>query len=335
MYIHGGDIYTNSIALDFSINVNPNGTPFDVLEELKSSLINLDKYPEYKGLSLKTKLSEVLKLKPENIVLTSGASEGFMAICHALAFKKAAIFDPCFYGYEYALNAISCEIERFALSDLILDRISVEDIDAEVLFLANPNNPTGQCFVINQLEAILKKAKGKYVVIDECFLPLTLREKESLIYRLSDYENAIIVRSFTKTFAIPGIRLGYIVAKKDLAMLFEKQLPEWNLSSMAITAGMRSLDYIDSLDKTRKDIFFEANRMMVALDSFGFEVMATDANFIMFFADEDLYDKLIKHGILIRDCSNFYGLRKGFYRIAIRTKEENSKLIEALEKIYE
>ena len=340
---HGGDVYNRKIDIDFSVSLNPFGMPQKVREAISKDIDNICKYPEYDKASLRNKLANVLNIPENKIILTAGASEGFMSIVRAVNVKEAVLFTPCFSGYEYALNSMSVSINRYPIEQME----STQFEKGQLIFLANPNNPTGKCIDGAVLESLVKRAKDKecFVVIDECFLPLSRKYNRSYVNLLRDtniWTNVFIVRSFTKTFGMPGLRLGYIVTINDeIADKIERNLPEWNISSIAITAGKAALECVDELDGARDLIEKEKLYMTKELRKLNIEVFDSDTNFFLFrISDElksnsdDLLCKLINEGILIRDCSNYYGLGPGYYRVSIKSHSENEELIKQCQSIY-
>ena len=335
--IHGGDIYRNKVNLDFSVNVNPFGMPRNVQEALHNAVTQGEFYPDITAGELKRVVAKWIGIKEDRLVFGNGASELFMAIVHALQPKKTVIPVPSFFGYRYAAEAVNSEItyvslkaEEEFLPGLSLLNSLTEHVD--LLFLANPNNPTGKLLKKEYLLQILQhcKEKGIIVVLDECFIEFCGMDA-SFIGEASNYENVLIVRAFTKSFAIPGVRLGYLVGS-DVQLLYkiEKQLPEWNLSVFAQKAGMACVTEKKYLEESMKYIRSERKVMQEQLEKLGLRVLAGEANFLLFYSEVPLYDALLERGILIRDCSNFMGLSKGYYRVAVRTRAENEKLWKAL-----
>lgn len=336
MYTHGGDVYSNKIELDYSININPLGPSVDVLKAISEAVCDINKYPQYDAFKLKEKLANTLGVNASSIVLTAGASQGFLSIVQSLSFETATIFYPGFFGYEYALNSRGVNIKREPAQSLYDGSYDILKEYSDIVFIANPNNPTGKCIDADFLYNLVEKAKerGIVVVIDECFLPLTSRLNESLCQK--PFTNLIVVRSFTKTFAIPGIRLGYLIChNENFVNRIKQNLPEWNLSNIAISAGEACLRNIDYINESVELIEAERKKLELELHKLNFEFFPSDTNFILFKGPLDLQKRLMDKGILIRDCSNFYGLEAGYYRIAVKNKEDNERFIEILRSLYE
>jgi histidinol-phosphate/aromatic aminotransferase/cobyric acid decarboxylase-like protein len=227
------------------------------------------------------------------------------------------------------------EEDDFALKEDVIDELL--EIKPDLFMLTNPNNPNGRLIEKDLLEKIIEACEksGTILVLDECFLPLTGREGELSAGYEIPHKSVIVLRAFTKTFAIPGVRIGYaICSKKSMADALKNHLPEWNLSIFAQMAGAQCLKLLNYVEESVKLIEVERGYLSKELSELGFKVFTSDANFILFKSEiVDLKEKLIEDGILIRDCSDYHGLGEGFYRIAIRSHEDNSELISALENI--
>ena len=344
--MHGGDIYRNSIRYDFSVNINPKGIPSEVQWVLTEAALHANKYPDILHQRLVMDTADIFNIPESTIVYGNGASEIIMAICHALNPEKALFIAPSFSGYETCVKGASpdCELSYYYLSEDndfeihhdILERIQVEK--ADVMFLTNPNNPNGRLISRDLLEEIIKACEWAEttLVVDECFLPLTSKEKEcSLAYDITNYKSLVVLRAFTKTFAIPGVRIGYGLCSNDrLADALKSHLPEWNLSMFAQMAGAECLKHKDYLEDSVKLIEDERKYLINGLNKLNLKVYTTDANYILFKAkDYELNKRILQYSILIRDCSDYNGLEKGFFRIAIKTHQENEILLKALEEL--
>ncbi len=338
---HGGNIYDNKIELDFSVNINPEKMPDSLKRAMEQSINYTDTYPDIHCKKLRKKIAEYHGIDNECIVCGNGASELLMAIAHGEKPDRILLMTPCFYGYEYVADAISAkfifyELKRkngFAVGEDFLECI---DRKIDMVILTNPNNPTGLCIDKVLLEKIVDRCK-KYnitVLLDECFIELSTHFENSMINKTEMFDNLIVLRAFTKSFAIPGVRLGYIVcSNKNKIKSIKRQLPEWNVSVVAQNVGIAALEERQYLKKSRELIFEEKKYLIKELDSLGFEVINSDANYLMFYCKTDLYNKLLTRGILIRNCDNYRGIEKGFLRIAVKTHSENQKLINAINEI--
>ena len=337
MEMHGGDVYRNHVEIDFSININPLGIPESVKTALHKAVEMCNRYPDMEAEKLRRAVANFLAVPEEYLLFGNGASELFMAIVHGVRPKKIVIPVPSFYGYEYAADSVDSEIifyemkeeNNFCMTEEI-DKILTEDVD--LIFLANPNNPVGNLLSKESLKGLLQHCenRGIYVVLDECFIEFC-GERFSMISEIEEFSHLILVRAFTKIFAIPGVRLGYLVCKsKQVLAKIAGQLPEWNLSCFAQEAGCICAKQSEFIMKTEIFIKKEREFMEKELVRRGFRIFPSMANFILIHSEENLYERLLEKGILIRDCSNFRGLGKGFYRIAVKRREENEILLRNL-----
>lgn len=345
--IHGGDIYTNDIDIDFSVNINPLGIPATVKSALHEAIEKCSEYPDINSQELCQKLSAWLNIPAEYLLFGNGASELFMAISHAVNPDKVLIPVPSFYGYRYAANAAGAELVYYYLkeeNDFAFDgdflAALTEDID--MLFLANPNNPTGKVLDRQYLIRILEKCRKNDIllVLDECFIEFC-QGKNLLLDELDKYPNLIVIRAFTKIFAIPGVRLGYMLCSdRVLLQKVKAHIPEWNLSTFAQWAGLCCMGQDEYISKTIECVKTERDFLthgIKELEAKGLRIRAyeSDVNFILIKTDIPLYDRLLQKKILIRDCENFEGLSKGYYRIAVKLRSENEKLLKAIGECIE
>ena len=342
--VHGGDIYRNSVTLDFSVNVNPLGMPEGVKQALLEAIEVCNQYPDIRQQELKTEVGKLHEVLPEHILFGNGASELFMAIVHTLKPKKTVIPIPSFYGYEHAAKACESEICYYEMQHLAseeevfcMEEELFQNLDASVdlLFLANPNNPVGGIVPEEWMERLFLhcRKQGIYVILDECFADFCGQEV-SLLTRYVEFPNVIWVRAFTKIFSIPGVRIGYLInGDEKLLKRIERQLPEWNLSTFAQKAGIACAREKDFINQTREYVEAEGRFLAQELERMGLQVYPYVANFLLVYTEAPLYEKLLEKGILIRDCSNFRGLSKGYYRIAIKKREENQQLLTRIGEI--
>ncbi len=343
MQYHGGDIYRNQIRLDFSVNTNPLGMPDPVKEALHQAVEEAENYPDIRAQALSAAVAEQLQVRKEQLVFGNGASELFHAVLHAIKPSKILIPVPSFLGYEEAAKAIDCEVifyemkkeENFCLTDRILD---VLDENISLVFLANPNNPVGNLVEPELIFQIAEKCRQCDItlVLDECFMELTGKEQTySFLKRLDEFPNVVVIRAFTKLYAIPGVRLGYLVCEKNLAEKIRLQLPEWNLSVFAQRAGVAAIKEQEYIVRAVVCIQTQRQFLLEELQAAGCSVFDSDADYLLFYSEMPLYELFLQRGILIRDCSNFRGLQRGYYRIAVKSEEQNRMFAEVLREIHE
>jgi threonine-phosphate decarboxylase len=337
---HGGDIYRNQIKQDFSINVNPLGMPEPVVETLRDNISSWSAYPDPDCENLRKSLSEKLRCPMEKIVCGNGAADLIYHLVRVLAPQKALIPAPAFSEYARALKTVPCEIvyyymkpeKDFALD--VSDFVSKITPDIDLVFLCNPNNPNGLLISEEDVYRIAETCRSHQavLVVDECFMELTGVGRADAWKQDAAW---ITLRAFTKTYAMAGLRLGYMIV--DNAAIRKRLIADmqpWSVSLPAQIAGAAALKAEDYLERSRSLIRQERSYMMEQLAGLGCKVFPSDANFIFFYVDQiDLYEKLLEKGILIRDCSNYEGLKKGYYRICVKTREENDILIRTIKTL--
>lgn len=340
MHLHGGDIYVNKNMIDFSANINMLGIPASVIEAACEGVKLSMNYPDIKCGELRKSLSDAEEIPMENIICSNGAAELIFAIVMALKPKKAILPVPSFYEYEQALRNLSeCRIEyeylkeenNFKLTENILNKI---DKDTDIIMLCNPNNPTGMVTERSLLEKILKKCEENNVllVLDECFNDIL---DEPFHYTMKDAvlnsDNIFILKAFTKLYGMPGLRLGYGLCKNmQLLDKIHSVIQPWNVSIPAQMAGVAALKEHAYVEDFKNILKGERAFLMEELKKLDIKIYDSRANYIFFKADSDFYKKCYEKGMLIRDCSNYAGLKKGYYRIAVKDHMSNTKLIEAI-----
>ena len=346
---HGGDWAGflqehGKMPLDFSANISPLGMPEGVLAAAVRALAESERYPDPQCRALRKKLSEVHGVAEEAIVCGNGAADLIYRLCRCLRPKKALLPVPTFTEYEAAFHTVGCGTMVFPLlpeEDFLLDTDAfIESIqkDLDVVFLCNPNNPTGRLTDRASLRRILSacREKGISLVLDECFLDFTEHpEQITMTGELAEWQNLVILRAFTKTFAMAGLRLGYAFCGDTLLAekLTGSEQP-WPVSHPAQAAGVAALAEAEYTEKLRMLISMERERMHTALTALGLRVIPGKANFLLFYSGDDmLCEKLGEKGILIRSCAAIPGLGKGWYRTAVRTPQENERLLAAMEEV--
>ena len=349
--MHGGDIYRNQVHMDFSVNVNPLGVPKGVAKTLRDGVSKVMAYPDPLCETLRSKLAlhfESAGITADRILCGNGASELLLAICHAKKPTSALLMAPGFLGYRKALEAVNSAAYDFALREEDGFRFTRERFDAllqelfekrkrpEIMFLANPSNPTGALIPKEWLSELAGQCDRTQttLVIDECFLELTADpERHSMVGELLRHQNTWILRAFTKSFAVPGIRLGYLLCPSaEGAEEIARHLPEWNVSIPAQLAGIAALEDVQCLQEARDLIRREREFLAKGLEAAGAKVYPSDANFILFrWKNEALQKALLADGILIRDCRDYQGLGPGYFRVAVKTHAENEKLLLAIQ----
>lgn len=337
---HGGGVYGRKIKLDFSVNTNPLGTPPAAIRAVVESTERLCQYPDPHCGALVSALAEREGVPEECVQCGGGAAELIFSYCLALRPRRALELAPTFSEYSAALEAAGCRVERcplleengFAVTDTLLEVLAESDCDT--VFLCNPNNPTGRLIEPNLLEEILRlcRRRGIRLFVDECFLDLSDGwETSSLKKYVLEYNNIFILKAFTKTYGMAGLRLGYCLSG-DQALLsaMSRLVQPWNVSLPAQAAGVAALGERRFLEEARALIRRERPRLRDGLEKLGFTVCPSQANYLLFKSSRDIFHPLLEQGILLRDCSNYRGLGPGWYRTAVKLPEENQALIQAM-----
>lgn len=338
--IHGGDIYRNPDCIDFSANINPLGPPDNVKRAVADCVEAIAHYPDVQCRELKRCLAAAEQIREEQLILGNGAAELIFALGYSLRPKQALLPEPTFAEYEQALLAAGCNISRYSLLEengfqLTADFQKALIKEIGIVFLCNPNNPTGVLTKRELLVQIVERCWEEqiFLVVDECFLDFVeepeLFELKSMI---DSYPNLFLLKAFTKRYAIPGLRLGYgICGNKMLLEQMERAVQPWNVSVPAQAAGIAALGETAYVEKARNLIRKEKRFLMGELKRLGMKCYGSEANYIFFRGAKGMCDGCKAQGILIRDCGNYPGLQEGFYRVAVRTRKENERLIEGIE----
>ncbi len=337
-YGHGGDIYSYPQLVDFSANINPFGTSGEVIEAIKKAAEHVAPYPDFYCRKLRDAIANAEEIESEKIICGNGAADLIYRFVAAIKPQKALLAVPCFSEYEQALRSVGCEVEyykldsqTFTLTEKFLEALT-EQVD--IICLCTPNNPTGISIPEKLLEKIIKRCKEKNIafLLDECFRDFVGEEKQFLPYKdRKHYDKMLTLRAFTKMYGLAGIRLGYGFCE-NAQLLEQMQLcgPPWNVSTVAQEAGLAALGLTDFPEKIRRYIEKQKEYLYTELKQMNLMVWNSDANYLFFKAEKQLKEKMIKQGFLIRDCSNYAGLQAGYYRIAVKTEEENKRLVTAL-----
>lgn len=338
---HGGDVYGAAVTLDFSSNVNPLGPPERVLLAIRDAALLVRQYPDPYCRRLTAAIAAHEQLPEAYILCGNGAAELIYAYCGALRPKKAMELAPTFLEYSAAASRSGAGIVRVSLAPpdfspdaRLLDALRTQKPD--VLFLCSPNNPTGRTLGRTLLERLLQTAgeQGAHVFLDECFLDFT--DAKSAKDLLCRYENLLILKAFTKNYALAGVRVGYCLsANRNLLSEMAACTQPWNVSIFAQAAGAAALKEPDWAAKAKAVIAPERVRLTRELQGLGFTVCPSEANYLLFSAPVGLDKALLRETLAIRSCENYPGLGPGWYRIAVRLAEENEALLDALRRVME
>lgn len=344
---HGGDWmgYRETYgrdSLDFSANVSPLGLPEGIKAAVIESLSAADRYPDPLCRELTEKIASVRGLDSDMILCACGAADIIFRLALALKPRRALITAPTFAEYRAALDTVGCVTEEYLLKeekdfDIGADFIAHISDDTDIVFLCQPNNPTGRITERAFLCEILQRCElcGAVLAVDECFLDfMEEEEKLSMKSELYRYKNLVILKAFTKLYAMAGLRLGWCeCGDSELVNIMRTCAQPWAVSAPAQAAGLAALSENVYAQTVRELIGQERPRVKQALEELGLRVVEGSVNYLLFRADEGLGQRLAGRGIVVRSCGNYTGLDSTWYRTAIRTHEENSVLIETLREV--
>ncbi len=324
--------------LDFSASVNPFGASGAVREEVGKLADRISDYPDPDCTELKKAIEGYTGLSADMVSCGNGGSDLIMRTAGIFAGKKVLLPVPSFGEYEEYPDQTGCRITKYRLTEEGHFRIH-EDIlgrikgDTGLLILTEPNNPTGLLTDMSLKERIIKKCEetGTFLLIDESFIEFSDDPGgSSMLNYVRESDRLIILRAFTKFFGLAGLRLGYIISSNSLIISkYEQLCPEWNISIIAQRAGIRAIEDIKTYKEELVYINWEKEYLSQSLNKAGYKVFDSQADFIFFKGRPGLADELAREGIVIRDCSSFDGLDKGWYRIGIRLHEDNKRLAES------
>ena len=344
---HGGDWagYRAEFGrdpLDFSANVSPLGLPGGVAKAITASLATADRYPDPLCRALREKLAVAEGVPAECLLCGNGAADLIFRLALAEKPRTALVTAPTFAEYATALETVECRVERhflreendFAVTDAILDAVHP---GIDLVFLCQPNNPTGQLARPALVEALLRRceAVGAVLAVDECFLDF-LPEGQSLSAKrlLNTSKSLVILKAFTKLYGMAGVRLGYCLCADEsrLARMQAAGQP-WAVSGLAQAAGVAALQETAYADAVRVLIETQRPRLAAGLRTLGLRVVDGQANYLLFNAPADFGGKLRRRGAAVRSCANYPGLDATWYRTAVRTEKENAALLKIMREV--
>jgi len=358
--IHGGDIWKSARKyglnyeniLDFSANVNPLGPPRKAVEAIKSNFWQIPFYPDPNSNTLREAISHYIEeIDVNNVIAGNGSIELIYLFSEVFIERgeESLIAAPTFGEYENAVRKAGGKPRHIKSNqDFTINPTSfLKEIrpETKAIFLCNPNNPTSTLIPKEDLLEIIEEASKEHILIflDEDFMEFLDEGKRfSLASGVETYQNLFILRSFTKVFGLTGLRVGYGMACEEIInLLFKAKIP-WTVNCLAQAAAIAALRDKEYLEKTRELIGGERTFLLSKLRKIkGLKVFPANANFIfmdvrrMGFTAAQLKEKMLEYGVLIRDCSSFRGLDEYYIRVAIRTRRDNEKLLEVLERVVD
>ncbi len=355
-YDHGGNIFTVARSLglrpeqlvDFSASINPLGISAEVRTALAAAIDSLIHYPDASHAELKQALARYHNLPANHFTIANGSTEliyNLPAMLPCKNGKKALIISPSFSEYPRALSQHQWETHHFILAPehgFAIDTIALEQTLADgydVLFFCNPGNPNGMLYPRQVVEKIIGicQAYGTFLILDEAFMDFC--EEASAKRMIIENEKAVILRSMTKFFGIPGLRLGYAVSNVALAERLDALGGPWSVNTLALAAGVAALHDVRHNRETLEYVRQERQVLFEALAQFPqLKVFPSSTNYLFGeirggMTSGELRERLLSQRILIRDCANFVGLSERFFRVAVRTGDENKRLVESLGEI--
>lgn len=335
---HGGAAFEPGVTLDMSANTNPLGTPPGVLEAVRAALAHVRDYPDPYCRELVAAIAAFEGVPEDWVLCGNGAAELICAYGEAVKPRTALETAPTFSEYALAAERWGCRVDRYPLRQekgFLLEEgflACLEEKKPEVVFLCTPNNPTGRLIPPALLERVLETCSrlGTRLFLDECFLGLS-EGGVSLKGRLGDYPGLFILKAYTKSYGMAGLRLGYcLTADGTLLSAMSEASQPWNVSVPAQAAGIAALGEGEFLARANEIIRAERPLLRAGLEGLGCWVCPSEANYLLFRGPEDLAERLRKKGIALRSCANYYGLGPGWFRTAVRTREENRRLLAAM-----
>jgi threonine-phosphate decarboxylase len=355
--VHGGEVWeiaeetglSVEDLVDFSSSINPLGPSPRALEAIKNSFDKITLYPDSNSTALREALAcHFGNINKNNVIVGNGSTE--LIYLFAQVFLKrgdvALVAAPSFGEYANAIVKSGGKSKYLKLThdfQIELNAFLEEMEGLRAVFLCNPNNPTSMLIPDNTLREIIEKALEEEVVVllDEDFIEFVEDEKRhSLVNRISKYPNVFVLRTFTKFYGLTGLRVGYGIADEETIEVFSKAKMPWNVNSLAQAAARAAMAdkehsrrTIELMKEEKKFLSNELSRID------GFHVFPADTNFILVdvrktgFRASQLREKMIRHGLLVRDCSSFIGLDTFYVRVAVRTRKENERLLDAFRKV--
>ncbi len=356
--ILSGSKLPESDILDFSKSLNPLGNPFDITESdldidriLKESVSRLEQYPDNRYTGLKAAAASFLKngTGPENIVPGNGSCEILRLLMECVVYEEddLIVSVPCPLEYIRICESFGANVSR--VRDEHILSLSEDDLaDIKAILLTNPNNPSGKLLTKNNLQSLISKCDKcqTLLIVDESFIDLSDDPTQTVTDLTNNNNYLFVIRSITNTFSMPGIRFSYGITSLTISEVLNAARLSWNIGAVTeqIATSILSMEGgVDSkyLRDSRKFIQEEREYTMAHLSSlFGFEPVESNANYILvdmkghFMDSSKLYDGFAEHGLLIRDCKDFFDGEKGYFRLSIRPRNEFDKLFHKIDEVY-
>ncbi|MBS1665245.1 MAG: pyridoxal phosphate-dependent class II aminotransferase [Bacteroidetes bacterium] len=328
---HGDDgwKYDRPFRADFSSNVLHGPLDMGLTAYLQERVATVTHYPEVDARTVAAAAAVAYGVSPEQVLVTNGATEAIYLVAQSKLGGSATIFTPSFAEYEDA-----CRLHGLQVRLLDWEKVMEGEIfSTDLVFICNPNNPTGRALPLEKLEKMLRSNEGALVVVDESYIDFTFATS-SMIPLLDRYPNVLVLRSLTKSYKIPGLRVGFAVGQERVIQQLRRLKMPWSVNRLALEAAR----YIFKHSNTAHvDLSVATARWQEELRlATGWKVHDTDTHYFLTEAPMGaarLKQWLVEQeGLLIRDASNFRGLGPQHFRVACQGVEENRLLTEALRR---
>ncbi len=351
---HGGNIkqicdkygLSPDEIIDFSASINPLGCPEVVRKAVSEQFNDILHYPDSQCTDLRKTIAEKIPCNESNVIVGNGSNELFYLIPRALKPAKGVLLQPTFGEFKDAFYNSNVEVveiinddKEFSVMNTNISRL--KSIKDGMVFLCNPNNPTGQLTRKEDIIELVNANPKRMIVIDEAFMDFVEDdEKYSVIKDAPLLENLIVVRSLTKFYGFPGLRLGYLVTNESIANKLMRYKEPWTVNTIAQVAGIAAINDKEFAANTHEYVSGEKIFLYDGLTKIsGIHPFQPTVNFILVRIEDSgitlskIQNLLLKNNILIRNCSNFVGLDEKYFRVAVKTREDNQKLLNALKLI--
>jgi histidinol-phosphate aminotransferase len=321
-------------------NENPLGPSPKALAAIRKGLAGINRYPDSQGFALKKKLAKMLRVEPSNLVLGNGSDELIDVLIKTFVEEDESILtaDTTFLEYKIIAKVLNRKLATVPLRYFKYDLESFKkkiDKKTKMIFIANPNNPTGTYVTKFELEDFLKDLpENILLVLDEAYDTFIDADDFPNSLKYTGKKNVVVLKTFSKAYGLAGLRLGYAVAHADLASCMEKARQPFNVNSLAQQAGLAALDDKKFLTRTKKVILAGKSYLYENLKKMGLAAVPSVANFILVDVGREgtgVFKSMLKFGVIVRDMEA-YGL-KNYIRVTIGTKKENERFIKVLKKV--
>ena len=334
--------------IDFSASINPLGCPDVVRKAVAEQFNDIQHYPDSQCNDLRKAIAERTPCNESNVIIGNGSNELFYLIPRALQPKKGVLLQPTFAEFSDAFSNSNIDVIEIINDDKDFPVINtniprLKSVEECMVFLCNPNNPTGQLTRKEDIIELVKDNPKHMIVIDEAFMDfIEDDEKYSVIKDAPLMDNLIVVRSLTKFYGFPGLRLGYLVSNESVVNKVMRYKEPWTVNTIAQVAGLAAINDKEFAANTRQYVSVEKTFLYDGLTIIkGIHPFQPTVNFILVKIEDRkktssaIQDVLMKNNILIRNCSNFKGLDETYFRVAVKTRKQNQKLLDALKSVMD